>query len=245
MARYDISPAWFRTPGGRSALVYIREGTNDWNTAQASMTEDEYHLHELTLTGHGVDIGGYLGTVTLGLLIDNPGLRMTIVEPVPNNLELIERNLRANGVLDRATIIAGAIGYPSGGISTIHYGFSGNEQVEHHAYIGNMSLLAGHGPLQCPDHVPHVHAEVPTVSIGDLVQADTVFLKIDCEGGEWQAFEDPAVRRVPRIHGELHPVNGHRMNDVLPLLPDHEVSLDFPEGISHEHGPAEFRAVLR
>lgn len=245
MARYDISPAWFRTPGGRSALVYIREGTNDWNTAQASMTEDEYHLHELTLDGHGVDIGGYLGTVTLGLLIDNPKLRMTIVEPVPNNLDLIVKNLMANGVFDRAEVVRGAIGYPSGGTSTIHYGFSGNEQVEHHAYIGNMSLLSGIGPLQCPDHVPHVHVEVPTVTIGELVGPDTQFLKIDCEGGEWLAFEDEAIRTVPRIHGELHPVNGHRMSDIEALLPDHDISLEFPPDISHEYGPAEFRAVLR
>ena len=100
MARYDVSPKWFRTPKDHSVLVYIREGTNDWNTANSCLTEDEYATKDLPyLPGVCLDIGGYLGTVSLALLIDHPESHVIIVEPLPENVELIRQNLRVNDVL--------------------------------------------------------------------------------------------------------------------------------------------------
>src|SRR3990167_9568355 len=202
MARYDIAPAWFRTPRGRACMVNIRERTNHWNTATASLTEGEYGLAAFTFDGHAIDIGGYLGTVTLGLLVDNPNLRVTVVEPLADNVELIRRNLTVNGVIDRAQVLQAAAGYPAGGTQIIHHNFRGNETTEHHKFIGNMSLVTGIGPLGCNDVYEHDHTEVPVVSLSDLMADDTVFLKIDCEGGEWATLADPVSARLPRIHGE-------------------------------------------
>jgi len=236
VARYDAHPAWRTTPGGRSVLVFIREGTNDHNTAFASLDEDEYHLAPLPITGHAIDVGGYLGTVALGLLVDHPDLRVTIVEPIPENLALIRLNLESNGVAGRATIVDGAIG-ASAGTLRIHYGFSGDEMREHHAFVGNISLIEGIGPDSCPEGLPHRHVDAPIVTFSELVRPETSFVKIDCEGGEWAAFRDPAIRSVPRIHGEIHPTDGHVRDDLLAFLPDHRVTF------AGTAMPTEFQAV--
>jgi FkbM family methyltransferase len=194
VARYDVSPAWFRTPRGQTALVYIREGTNDWNTAQSALTEDEYGLRDLTINGRIVDIGGHLGTVTLGALLDNPSATATIVEPLPENLELIRRNFEANGVLDRATIIPGAVG---AGPVTIHYRYGYDENELHHAFIGNSMLNVSGGE--------HGEVKYEGLRFRDVAPSgDVVLVKIDCEGGEWAVLAE--MTGVPVIVGEIHPV---------------------------------------
>ena len=193
MARYDAGPAWFRTPGGRSVLVYVREGTNDWNTANASLTEDEYQTRGLSITGTFLDIGGYLGTVALGILVDNPESRAIIVEPLPENRALIVRNLEANDVAHRAQLLAGVVGT---GEVTISYAFTGSENDLHHAFVGN--AYGG-------DHMGE-HREVTYTALRyrDITHEDVGFVKIDCEGGEWGILGE--LTGVPLIVGEIHPV---------------------------------------
>ena len=113
----------------------VREGTNDHNTAQACMTQDEYGLAGLHLCGEALDVGGYAGGVTIGLLMDNPELHVTIIEPLPANLELIRSNLEANGLTERATVIAGAAGTDP----LIAYNGRSTEVAEHHRFVGNAS----------------------------------------------------------------------------------------------------------
>src|SRR3990167_7664082 len=105
--------------------MYLREGTNDWNTLNASMTEDEYGLRGLELSGIAIDIGGYLGTVAIGLLLDHPDLVVHCVEPIPENVDLIRKNADINGVTGRLILWACAVG--DGQPTTIHYGFTGDE----------------------------------------------------------------------------------------------------------------------
>lgn len=228
MARYDIVPAWFKTPRGRAALIYIREGTNDWNSANASMSEDEYGLRDLHLTGHVVDIGGYLGTVAIGILLDNPGTTATILEPLPENAALIRRNADANGVADRLTVLEAAAG--DGTPVTVHYAYTGNENDLHHAFVGNSTISGEVG-------APHKSVTVPSMTPDDFYGA--TFVKIDCENGEWPFFAS-APARFPLIVGERHPFEGRTREDFCALLPDYDVTFTGPE-----EGPDEFRAVLR
>ena len=198
MARYDIERHWFKSPRGRSALVYLREGTNDFNTANSCLDEDEYRTRDLHLTGLAVDVGGYLGTVALALLVDNPGLRVIVVEPIPENLDMIRRNLTVNGVIDRATVIAGAVG-AAGEPVTISYAFQGEENELHHAFVGNAATV-GH-------EVEHREVTYPALGLADIVPEGPVpWLKIDCEGGEWGFLADPGIARIDRIVGEFHPI---------------------------------------
>lgn len=235
--RYDIGRAWFHTPKGHPALMFIREQTNDLNTAYASMDEDEYGVAALSPTGLAVDIGGYLGSVSIGLLIDNPTLRVICVEPVPDNQDLIKRNASVNGVADRLTLIEGAAGR-SGEQVVIEYGFTGSENELHHAFVGN-STLAG-------SSAEHRAVTYSALSLTDLVgDAPVDLLKIDCEGAEFTILDDPAVAQVARIVGEWHNVplldgKGSQERIRALLEPTHDLTFSGPED-----GPGGFIATRR
>lgn len=190
---YDISPAYFRTPAGRSCLVYVREGTNDWNTAQSCLNEDEYRTAGLNFEGSFLDIGGYLGTVSLAILIDHPNTHAIIVEPLPENLDMIARNLAVNGLADRATIVPGAVGV---GEVTIHYRYTGSENDRHHAFVGNAYGGNAEGT--------HESITYQALSYRDLAPEGVPFVKIDCEGGLWAVLHE--MTEVPLIVGEAEPV---------------------------------------
>jgi FkbM family methyltransferase len=230
--------AEFRTPRGRPALMTIRDGTNDWNTLNACMTEDEYGLRSFNGNGWALDIGGYLGGVGIGLALDNPGLRVLIVEPVPDNIRLIKDNIARNGVGDRVTLVEGAIG--DGGPVEVWHGYQGTVTAEHHRFVGNSSLAYDHG-----GELQHDTTTYESVTFVDLcvLYCDGPFdlVKIDCEGGEWSFLDDPDIGAAKLIVGEAHAVRGHRGDDIIELLSaTHDVTIS-----GDGAGTCEFRAVAK
>lgn len=246
MARYDIAPLWLRTPRGSTCLVYVREGTSDHNTAFATLAEDEYDLASLDFTGRFLDIGGYLGTVSLAILMDHPGTTARIVEPLPENLALIKRNLAVNGVADRAEVIPGVAGV---GPTEVHYGFTYDENTLHHAFVGNANTVKG-------EEREHRTVTYEGLRVADLAPDGAPFCKIDCEGGEWAFLADPAVAGLREIRGEWHPRGpdpetgvwrDYRRADFRALLePTHELAFTLAgPNVDPEAGPGEFRALRR
>lgn len=238
---YALTEREFLTPKGNPVRMRYREDSSDFNTISSVMQpHDEYGLAALNLTGRAADVGAHVGSVSVALLVDNPDLLVTAVEPVPPNAELLRENLRLNGVLHRATIHMAAVG--SGTSTTIRYGSTGmdgdteaeTENATHHAFIGNSALVYRKAPKR-----PHQSMKVPVLKLSEILPLD--FIKIDCEGGEWGFLADPATAEVPLILGEVHPVLGHAPLHVAALLQDsHEVTFTGPPA-----GPCGFRAVRR
>lgn len=231
---YTERTATWRTPRGRDAVFTHRAETSDWNTIQSICAGDEYGLAALRLSGLALDIGAHLGAATVALALDNPDLDVIAVEAIAENAELAERNVRANGLEDRVTVICAAASKPGTKKATVRWRGTGNENVEHHAFIGNSSIGEW--------NFPHQSAKVACVSLSGLLgDRDAAFLKIDCEGCEWGALADPAVSRIALIHGEWHPTEGHTRDDLLALLADtHDVTFTGPV-----QGPGGFVAVRR
>lgn len=224
----------FKTPAGHPCTFAYREGTNDWNTLNASLNEDEYSLpHDLS--GVALDIGGYLGSVGIALALDNPALRVVIIEPVPDNIILIGRNIALNDVGGRVHLVGGAVG--DGAFVDIGYRYQGSDVLEHHAFVGNSSLADGLD-------VPHETVRYHTITLNELVKdwGPIAYMKLDTEGAEW-AFLDPYgdLDHVQTIVGEAHAVDGHRGLDIVGLLePTHHVTT-----YGDTDGTCEFKAVLR
>lgn len=218
------------TPAGTAVNFVYREGTNDWNTINSCLgSNDEYGLRGRQLSGDIVDIGGYVGSVGITIAVDHPDTRILIVEPVPDNADLIERNAELNGVRDRVTVFRGAVGPKGVGSSEIRFRYVGDFNLEHHAFVGNSSLAYDDG-----GSVQHESLDVETLGLVALLDrfdiASPTLMKIDCEGGEWPFFETAtaaALRRVAEIVGEAHPVHGHVSGDIATVLgKTHDVTMD-------------------
>jgi len=235
---YEPLTGTFRSPGGHQATMHYRSGTNDWNTLNACMTEDEYALRGRTFTGSAIDIGGYLGGVGIGLALDNPGLSVIIVEPVPGNAELCRQNVIVNDLHPRVTVIEGAAGGKSS--VDVWYGFRGTESLEHHAFVGNSTLAYDDGGQAEHDTVTYSTPWTLTALV-KAAPTPVSLVKIDCEGGEWVILDSPAVAKCAEIVGEWHNVRGHTQADMLALLDKtHNVTFSGPYD-----GPGGFAAVLR
>lgn len=235
---YELVEGRWVTPNGRPFIGWYRTDCNDWNTHNSiAGANDEYHLFGQYLTGLVLDVGGYLGTFGICAAIDFPGTTVTIVEPVPQNIDMIRRNIEANGLGERVSIVEGAVG--NGTPVTLRWAYQMDESSLHHAFVGN-AYRDGK-----PNQGEHSELVVPTFRIADLVP-DTASIKIDCEGGEWEFLDSPDVSRLTQIVGEWHPTpfadgsHGTRARFEALLSATHDITFDGPDS-----GPAGFTAIRR
>jgi FkbM family methyltransferase len=232
---YALKTAQFRTPRGVPVPMTYREETSDWNTITACMTEDEYGLRARIVAGLAFDIGAHVGGVAIGLAIDNPELEVVAVEPVPDNVALLRRNVSQNGLDGRITVIAGAVG--DGQPVEIRYRYRGTETAEHHAFIGNSSLAYDSGGELAHETTTYTSRTIATLWLEFGIPD---FVKIDTEGAEW-AFLAENANSLPYITGEWHPVRGHTQDDFRALLErSHDITFSGPIA-----GPGGFEAIRR
>lgn len=195
--------AQITTPRGKPAWMYVREDTIDYDICASSMLEDEYGLADISVSGHALDIGAHIGAVTVALALDNPDLRVTAVEVVPENVEVLRQNIERNGIGDRVTVVEAAAGGPDEASRTCYmrhrsYPSATDEYVAKSRYIANSFWSPENG-------TPDAEAvEIPVVSLSDLASDGVSFIKIDCEGAEWEFFRDPALANVTLVTGEYH-----------------------------------------
>lgn len=234
--RPGLETRQWQTPAGNVATITYRADTSDWNTVSACLRNpygggDEYHL-PTGLSGWALDVGAHIGSVTIGLLLDNPDLRVVAIEAVPPNVELIRTNLEQNGLTDRCVLLAGAA-WKGKGTVEVEYGYTGNETAETHRYIGSISpWLEAPGDSQ--------RSEVPVYTLKDALahtDGSFVWVKTDCEGCEHYFFKGPLLASLGTIEGEWHHRDGDPQRFAGQLAKTHDVT--YGEGI----GGGPFRAT--
>jgi FkbM family methyltransferase len=185
------------TPRGNPVTLWHREDTSDLSIIFGTFSpwggpcEDEYGLAALHIDGLALDIGAHIGTIAIALLADNPECRVIAIEPLPENVEMIRRNLVENGYEDRCEVVWGAFG-----ASEIAYDYQGDSGAVDNRYVGNLSMFSG--------AYDHSVATVPQVKLAKLIPHGADFAKIDCEGCEWAALREAAAKRIRHIIGEGH-----------------------------------------
>jgi FkbM family methyltransferase len=178
------------TPKGNEVRMHCRDATSDENICRLISTKDEYGLGGRDFEGVAIDVGAHIGSVTVPLLIDNPGLIVVAVEPVFENLMMLRRNISLNRLDDRATVLPVAAGID--GEALIRHGWKGP-----HRHVGNL----GEGT---PEHAdPMVSMSFGAIRRGIGVET-IALLKLDCEGCEWDVLSDPEIWRAEVIVGEFH-----------------------------------------
>lgn len=197
------------TPNGNRFKLECREETNDQQTAHHVSKMDEYQLRGLRLEGWAIDVGAYIGAVAIPLAIDHPSVKVVAVEPIPENVALLMRNIALNNVSDRVFVCPLAAAAPGGDLVEIRYGGQGR-----HRFVGNAD--------ECGEGEEVF--EAPPVALIDLLDTYQIgmvaLLKIDCEGCEWGFLSSGLIGDVERIVGEYH---GDPPAD---FLPQHEVRFD-------------------
>jgi FkbM family methyltransferase len=234
---YEQAAGLWKTPRGAEAVFEYRQDTIDWNVITSTLTEDEYGLAALVLEGWAFDIGAYIGSVAIALALDNPRLCVLAVEPVPDNVRLCRANVTRNGLSERVTVLDGAVGPPGATGLRVSYGYEGGELARYHAFVANTATSG-------QSAAPHEERRVVAYSLSSLVALAggvPTFVKMDCEGGEWDLLSDPMTAQLPRIHGEWHAAQGRVRADLEAVLaPTHDLTFTGPLA-----GPGGFFAVLR
>ena len=218
MNTYDVT-----TPHGHPARMSVRDQTNDLSVVYAIFNHDEYGI-PAGLEGHAIDVGAHIGAWSVAVALDNPLMRVTAIEALPSNIDVLRANLAENGLAERVEVIWGAAGYGAKP-TTIRYDFHGPGDTDVHRYIGNQRMADG---------TTSSSVEVQTYGLARLVGTGTRLMKIDCEGCEFALLRGAALKKVDEIVGEYHDVG------ILDLLADtHDVTTDGTESFGA------FRAVRR
>lgn len=179
-----------QTPKGNDVLMDCRDHTSDQNLCRAVSSGDEYRLAGRDFAGIAIDVGAHIGTVTVPLTIDNPGVTVVAIEPVFENTMMLRRNITLNGLDDRVTVLPIAAGVE--GVVPISSGWGGL-----HKHVGNLGV--GN-----PRHTD----QIVSMSFGAIrrgIDVETIaLLKLDCEGCEWDVLADEEIWRAEMIVGEYH-----------------------------------------
>lgn len=227
------------SPRGRPFTLWHRDGTTDLATIGSTwelwgVLHDEYGLGTIHSDGVMLDVGAHIGSVCIAFLVDNPEAYAIAVEPLPENIEVLRRNADAAGVADRLTIIVAAAG-ESGIPTTIRYG------PDVHRYIGNIGGSKGPKVIVPTVGLLELFDERHMLPFIDKAPRPIAFLKVDCEGGEWDLFRYARkgdLQQIPVILGEYHGRGPDELHQLLDAT--HDVTI-----LREEDQTGLFRAVLR
>lgn len=135
-----------------------------------------------------IEVGANIGTQSVYLLLSGLFEHLVCVEPDERNLRLLKRNLSDNGLEDRTTIVASAVGDHDGEV-----GFHVDD-INH----GRGGLLRTDGTARTV-RVPLNRLDTILSNLG-IDPSDVGFVWMDIEGLEYEAFTTMHLllsRRVP------------------------------------------------
>lgn len=141
-----------------------------------------------------LDLGGYVGFSVLFWLSRFPGAKVTVYEPHPDHVEMIEKQLELNGWKERVTLRAAGAGVSAG-----------NVHLTENA--AGSAITADGGPQTVPVQLVDLFSD-----IGDR-RFDIA--KIDIEGGEYPLFDDErfAWLQATTICMETHPNTDRKLDE--------------------------------
>lgn len=221
--------------GNRRSIEY-RPGTTDNFVIREIWENNEYFLDDARIEVDGpiVDIGAHIGVFAVRASSMFPGHPIIACEPVPANFALLRRNLgrnRCRSVTALNTAVAAQTG-------------SAQLYLDARNTGGHSTAVA----------VSDDAITVKTIGFGDLIRMNNLsrisFLKIDCEGGEYDIMLNPDFEamagRIDQLVLEYHPVEGHDLNELASLLRDHGLEMTaHKDGYFAGQGTALFRRTVR
>jgi len=212
---YNILTKIFLAYNGKPALFHFRNDTTDVNTIKSILESDEYHTKELDIKDGDViiDIGAHIGALPLLLYALGKKLGVYCYEPIPENYRLLFKNLEDNDLQDFGYCWEKAVvGKPRDKVR-IYYGDDSFNGLAH-KFIGS--------PVwDPPKDFKNSFVEAETITLEQIFKENKItqckVLKIDCEGFEYEIFENTPKEILDKIeyivgehHGNIGIACGHR-----------------------------------
>ncbi len=178
-----------RDEAGKERRLIIRKNGYDWTIVHEIFVRHIYRVN-VPDARHILDLGGNVGLATLWFAWSYPGGQICTVEPIPDNLCVLRRNIQLNRAT--ATVVAAAVG-PSDGKA--HFTLS-EDPRQHSTSIAVLRT----------DKV----VEVDVLSVPSLMALmgweDIDLLNIDIEGAEKEVLggRPSWLMKVRCIIGEGH-----------------------------------------
>lgn len=151
-----------------------------------------------------IDIGGHIGTFSTSLALLHPDARISAFEPSPTTSGFLRRNVEQNGFADRVTVYERAL--------------AGSSGLADFADNGGGSGLNGLVAAGRTTNGPATQVRTTTFDEAVAAAAAPVdFVKIDCEGGEYDLVLNSAPQSWSNVHRvviEFHPVPGHSWDEL-------------------------------
>ncbi|GEM_PF-1661014 len=182
-----------RSSNTRAPRLTIRAKSYDKFIVQEICTGAyDIALNDLPAQPTVIDAGAHIGVFAIRVLADFPSARLFCVEPVSENLALLDKNLTDNRMHDRATIIRGALAGTSGAMTI--YGRKGHS--------------AGFNLYMPTESSESVRARTLEEIFKDNHIEHCDLLKLDIEGSEYEVLlgaSEHILSRVQCIVMEYHP----------------------------------------
>lgn len=216
---------------------YGREGTNDFDVIRSC--RNEYDLPNVVGYEPGsfiIDIGSHIGGFSIRACQQYHNSRVIAVEALPENQALFMRNVEANNLQERISLIRAAAWSTKEPTLIIPYGDLNTESGRMHHFVGNAQARQEPGIRQ---------AVARTISLKEIMSGvpKVWCMKIDGEGCEDPLFQEADADDLLRcqwIIGEFHNRIETLDNIFLPLNFIKHPKPEYPAHFIYEN-PVAFR----
>ena len=209
----------FVGPKGVAAKFFFRQEIADECTIQATYKEDEYGFANLKPEPGDlmIDGGGYIGTTAILYAQLYPLARVICVEPMPENVEIIQKNIDTNKLNDRILLIQKALWGSSMKKVKVFY--------RDESKIGKAHKFIGSSYPDYHESVSKDYFEALTITIADIIKTGVSkqvrVLKLDVEGAEYEILANTIEedqKKIQTIVGEYHNIRPEKITNPRSLL---------------------------
>ena len=202
---FELKSLDFFGPKETHAIFVFRAGNADECTCQATYRSDEYQLVNYPpAPGEWyIDGGGYIGTTAILYAQLYLQAKVVVLEPLPENIELIKRNVKVNKLEDRIFVEEKALFNKDRKEVKIYYRDNSPVGIAHH-FVGSSSK-------KYTQSVGAKFFKAETITLKTIVEKYKMekvrLLKLDIECSEYKALEnvpENILKKIQTIKGEYH-----------------------------------------
>ena len=183
-----------------------------------------------------VDAGAHIGLTVIYFKMLFPKSRIIAFEPVPDNFELLKKNVSENQ-LENVEMYQAVVA-PKSGLLRIH------EPVGEGAWKSGAGIIPkGWKGIQTNKEI-----KVEAIGIQEILQEKIDIFKMDIEGMEYEVIRNMglSIRNIKNILIEVHPRKDHRIAEIQKILIQNGFKLEINKDMSSlGEGLTKIIAVLK